>query len=42
MEPFVFWEGFFPSEVYQNISRIDVPYVVKKHIGTFLGLQPVV
>jgi len=43
MEPLVFSELVFPSEVHQNISLIDLLYVVKKnHIGTFLGLQPVI
>jgi hypothetical protein len=40
MEPFVFSEVFFPSEVYQNISRSL--HNKNKHIVTFLSLQPVI
>jgi hypothetical protein len=42
MEPFVFSEVLFPSEVHQNISLIDLLYVVKQpHLGrlTRVGRQ---
>ena len=44
LELFVFSEVFFSSEVYQNISRIDLDYVAKTNTsGRFWAhLQPVI
>jgi len=37
VEPLVFAEVFFASEFYKNISRIDLPYVIKTGTSVILG-----
>lgn len=37
MEPLVFWEVLLASEVYQTISHIDLPYVIKTGTSVLFG-----